>query len=274
MKRLIALIVLLLFPVFGDSQFTIPLHTGASTTSSCTPPPMTYRWAASTLTGTANCGSSGTTACANGSGVYSWADAVAGDAATQTTSANQPVFTTNEINGYPALAFSHSSISYLSLATGIASSSTSTYTFYAVVNSTTTNNYYLLGVSTANASDSIGLAFNASNLEMELTNPGVAVLATNTTTQSASTWYTLVWTYNASTKAYAFYSCSGGSCTEQGAGTSSTGTFGKAATILGSSNSGSSYSTYAFSGYLAEFGYLNGVSISGIGAYSQCEYGI
>lgn len=262
-----ALSIMLLFPLFGagnGKQYTVPQWGQNPHASGCTPPGMTYRWVASSLTGTTNCGTSGTTLCANGGPVYTWPESVASNNATQTNSTKQPTFATNKINGYPAVSFNGSS-GYMTFGTGIPYTNT-TYTFYAVFSTASfpvSGQYILSGGGTSGA---LAYAIRPT-AALGINLYGTGNVASGSTINSANTWYTKAVTFNSSTKAYAFYDCAGGTCTQSNSGTASS------SQTAGTVNSISTPVAYV-TGYLAEVGYYNGLSVSGIGAWSQCRYGL
>jgi hypothetical protein len=231
---------------------------------------MTYRWAAYSLTGTNNCGSAGTTLCANGLGVYTLPDSAGSNNAVQTTSADQPTFATNQINGLPAISNSGgsgSSAQVLVAGTGFATGTN--FTMYAVVEPTNLGNYMaVFGTNLANDSQvAVEYGFEGNNQFVRANGnsaiPGSATFAN-------STWKTIALTYNNSTQAVQMYICSSGTCTADGsAGTILPGAFNTAITNLFGPAA-----DFAMQGYIAEWGYLNSISLTGIGAYSQCKYGL
>lgn len=263
MKRLILTLALLPLLGLGGGQGVITgNHLKVFTPAGCAPPTMTYRWAAYSLTGAAYCGSSGSTACTtSGQEVYSIPDSVAGNTATS-LSGSYGTYVPSAINGLAAINESING-QYL-FATQIPITVT-TYTFYVVtynridtsyqsIGGTKGTNALVYGQQNAGANQVLGIASGST-------------FATGTNTLANNTWYTLAATYNSITGAYALYICSGGSCTSDGSGTS-VQTISAPMTGIGI---GHDYPPY---GYIAEIGYLNGTSVSGIGAWSYCKYGI
>lgn len=271
MRRLIAilLVILLWLPAGAQTAVNTGNHRKVFPSGgSCTPPTMTYEWVADSLTGTNNCGSSGTSSCTNGAGIYTALELVAGNNGTQTTSLNQPTFTTGAINGLPAFTFVNGS-SYWNLATGIPTS-TANYTFFAVLKPTGTGNGWFFGVSTVANGLEFGVKYTSPNFYANWGNYNNGSAATDTNAITPSSWVTVAITYVASTRAYVFYQCSAGTCTAHGSGTaSSPGTISAAMQQIGARANGSGYV-----GSIADLGFLSGISTAGIATYSQCKYGI
>lgn len=228
----------------------------------CTAPTMTYRWAAynpSNLCGTTG-GSSCTT---NGQAFYSVADSVAGNTATQTSTGSQGTYSTNAINSLPAISFTGAQ--FYTMGTGI--TAPTTFTFYAVAEVTNvSSNRGLIG---ANSSANFEIRTASTTPNVTLLSQATAQIAVSGTALPTSTWFTLVVTYNTVSGAYNFYKAVGGSLTSLGSGTS-IASFSAATTQLGGAQSVSDF----WFGSIAEWGYLNSTSTTGIAAYSQCEYGI
>jgi hypothetical protein len=237
-----------------------------ASSGSCTPPTMTYRWAAYNSLNTCGTG----VACTNGAAGRVSADLVSSNNATNTTGSNQPTYTTGAINGQPAWTFNGSTPNFFSFTTALPFQSWTTITIYAVVENTGTSGQFL--ATSAHNTHLLGYGFNGSG-NQAFGDVGIASLASGTAVYSTSTWYTIVMQYNTSTLAYTLYKCSGGTCAADGSGTASSGfSFTSATDAMGADvNDGGAYN---FSGNVAEIGVLNGTSTAGIGAWSQCEYGI
>ncbi len=248
MKKLIALILLLAsFAQYGGDKSSVKPVAG------CTlPTNLTYRWIP-------NAGCSTSVACMT--------DTVAGNNASQTTSGDLPTYSaTGGPNSTPALAFSGS---WVDFSTGIpAPTGSATYTFYEVIKlSSPTATQYLMGNQTSLGA--LAVEFGGTGVA-RLALTGTGAVATDTATMTGSTWYTKAVTFSYATEAYQFYTCSGGTCTAGAGGTATAGTYSQAINLIGARGN----SSFGIGGSLAEFGYYNGISIAGLGAYSQCQYGI
>ena len=226
----------------------------------CSVPAFTYQWAVSNDTGQNKCGAAGTTLCANGLSVYTLVDSVAGNSAIQTTSANQPTFTTGAINGLPALTQTGSQ--YL-ITNTVVPGSTTQWTVFVVYKP---------------ASVSGGGSFfggTGGNVTVWQNNTTVAlgVVGTNNgysnSFLSVGAWSAFEVTYNTSTGAGAFYSIAGGTATSQG-------TFAFTSTPGGSTQFlNYDYINGGNSGMIAEVSVAVGsTSVSGIPAYVACKYGL
>ncbi len=228
----------------------------------CVAPTMTYRWAAYNPSNLCT----GSVACTDGAKIITLADFVSTNNGTQAT--DGPIYHTNQINGQPALTFlGIAGTTYVQLATSLAV--TGSATFYAVlrVNSGAANSP-VIGV---NANGGIEWDNNGTpNYKMIMQSSGVAFIGTETTARSLTNFTTVALTYNFSTGAYVFYDCSGGTCTADGSGTTTASWTGGRVYYIGLVNS---FGT-KFDGQIAEVGYLSSSSTTGIGAYSQCKYGI
>ena len=224
----------------------------------CSPPSMTYRWAGyaagNLCAGPVSCTTNGQT-------LLSFADLVASNTATAATG-TPPTYLTSAVNSLPGFVFNGASSGNqtMAMATAIPSSPT-TYTLYAILDPTSFshNSAIISGTSTS----SLIWYFNTSGQQAFF--GGTTI--TGTTTYSTGSYITIVLTYSGSS--YAFYKCSGGSCTSDGTGT-------QAQTILSASGSIGDDSFNDFlNANVAEIGILIGTaSNSGIGAWSQCKYGI
>jgi hypothetical protein len=212
------------------------------------------------------CGSSGTT-CANGNGLHTLTDVVAGSNATQTSTGNQPIWNAassgSAINGKatftPALGLwmNQSTIGTIS----------APVSFYAVFRlGPLTDNQGIYGGS---ATGSVEWRISNSGQQQFLSS-GTVLLGTGTTTYSSGTVYGLAVTYNPSTGAGAFYKCSGGTATSDGTFTNAS-SFTTATNNIGASEAVTDY----FLGDIAETGNLIGTaSITGVCSWLNTQYGI
>jgi hypothetical protein len=240
--------------------------TGVGGGPSCSPPSLTYQWAAYSLTGTNNCGSAGTSSCTNGASVYTLTESIAGNNAVQATSANQPLFETNQINGLPAIesnGLSGVSAEYLPFSMTIPD--TANFTIYAMVKSSSLSGYQTIISNDANTSS---IEYGIPNAAHQYVRVNGYSSGLGSATLSTGTWYTLALTFTYSTLAYNLYICSGGTCTSDGSGTAGGSPSQPINSLFGPNGDDS------WNGYVAEWGYLNSVSTSGIAAYSLCKYGI
>ena len=113
----------------------------AYTINTCTPPTMTYRWAA--YNSSNRCGTTGGSSCtSNGQAVYSLGDLVGSNTGVQTNTFYQELYETNMVNGLPALQGNGGSRNQFILNTFIPN--TNNYTVYAVVYYTTSIPTYLI----------------------------------------------------------------------------------------------------------------------------------
>lgn len=266
--RSIVLLLSLLVPI---GQNPGPSSGGAlsSAPASCTLPSGTSDWQANTITATTNCGTTGTTVCTNSTPVYNVPDAIGSNAVSQTTNTNaQPLFLTSQINGLPAFGFdganSHT-VDNLLLTTPIATTNT-TYSFFTAIspsNVTATNK--LLGQTAALTGS---LRWYISSSGHQTVSADASSQISGSATLVVNTWVVIGFTWNTSTGALNLYKCSGGVCTSDGTSTTVT-TPTQTVNAIGVSEGSSN-----FKGLMAEMWYLNGISNSGWGAWSQCKYGI
>jgi hypothetical protein len=206
----------------------------------------------------------GTTVATNGSGVNNLAEIVASNAATQSTGGLQPIYNTNQINTLPAMTYNgFTSNRVLTFGTSIPITVT-TYTFFAVVQPATS------GASLAIIGGQPGaMEYRInSSLHQELLVAGVVSLGVGTATISTTSPTTVVGQWNSTSGAWAFFICSGGTCSSDGSGTQA-GALTQPTNLIGEGDGGDS-----FNGIIAEVGFLNGTSTTGIGAYSLACYAI
>jgi hypothetical protein len=242
--------------------FTQIINTGTRrkvfTAPSCTPPTMTYRWQVANsgiLCGTG-------IACTNGAGTFSLPSSATSNTASQGASGNQPIYTTGAINGLQAALFNGTS---QTLAFSNTFGTSGTMTLYAVIEPTSSGGG-ILGSATAGTNGSVEWAINGGGGQF-FNSLNRAAIASGAATISTSHFSTLAMTYDFTSGVANLYICSGGTCTLDGTGTS-TAQFFNATNSLGTTG------IFFFSGYIAEWGYLNSVNTAGIATYSQCEYGI
>lgn len=214
----------------------------------CVAPTMTYRWVP-------NSGCSIIVACAT--------ETVSGNNASQTSSGALPTYgATCGPNSTPCLTFNGTS-DYIIPTTAIPSGVTA-FTLYAVIKPTT--------VSTDNpifGGNNNGIAYKSnSSGKMDLSAQGFTGVATGTQTLVANTWYTQVVTFNNGASTTIFYSASGNTLTSFGGGGG--GSFPNSTPYLG----GIPIESIWFTGSIAEWGYLNSVSTTGIANWSSCHYGV
>jgi hypothetical protein len=194
-------------------------------------------------------------------------DSVAGNNFTQTNTVGtpaQPVYTASAINGLVAGLFTSATpYTLMTIGTAIPTSVT-TYSWYAVLNPTTGATLKIFGGS---ANGDLRWYISSTG-HQGLGIGGGSTIATGTATLASGTWVTIAFTYNSSTGAAALYKCSAGTCSSDGTATvTSSPTVAISTLGIGEGSS-------PFKGDIAEIGYYNGISISGVGSWSSCEYGI
>jgi hypothetical protein len=253
--------------------FTQIINTGSSrkvfTVASCTPPTMTYRWQVADP-GTL-CGSG--VACTNGAGIQSIPSSATSNTASQSAgTGQQPVYTTGAINGLPAALFNGATNQRsLTIGSPIAVGS-GTLTWYAVLEPTSAASASLgiIGAPTqAGGSGSFEWRITGSSNNQQTLSEQRAGIGLGTATIATSHFSAIVTTYNFSTGAWALYTCASGTCTSDGSGTA-TATWGLTIRELGAASGDTAW----FNGYIAEWGYLNSISTTGIASYVNCQYGI
>lgn len=230
--------------------------------SPCSPPTMTSRWAAYNPANTCTTGS--TSPCTNGQIAWIAPDFNSVYAMGRQVNSANPIFTTNAINtSLPSWAFSSSVPDFFNV-TPIPSSIT-TYTFYVIFKLTTTGAYQIF----FSAGTGGGLVYFISDTNHQgiaLTGAGTNL---GTATFTSGVWYAVAMTVNTSTSAYAFYKCSGGTCSSDGSGT---GSLASTQPIVWFGND--PVSGLALNAQIAEAGFLNGINITGIGPWVSCKYGV
>lgn len=264
----LAALLLSLFISLGQNPG--PSTTGAVVGgTTCTLPSGTADWRASTIAGTTNCGTTGTTACANSTPVYNALDDIGSNTAFQTTNTNaQPLFLASQINGLPAFGFNGANghtVDVLNLTSAIPTANT-TYSAFAVISpSTVTATNKLLGQASASTG---AVRWFISSSGHQTISAGASANQTGTATLVVNTWVTIGFTWNLSTGAWNMYKCSGGTCSSDGSGTT-TATPTQTVNAIGVSEGSSN-----FKGLMAEMWFLNGTSNTGWASWSQCKYGI
>lgn len=258
--------VLLVFPLLAaeGAQYTVPSVTGANANAtSCVAPTTTDRWVA--WDSSTSCGGS----CSNGSQISNISDLVGTHGFNQATSARQPIYVTNVINGLAAAHFVKANTNFMQMTTAITLSGG--FTLYAVVKPNLTANTggaVIAGTSNNNLEWALSENSAGTFTEQYANSQGVVLLGSGGFVLSTSAPYTIVVQYNTSTHAWNFWSCSGGTCSSQASGTTSS-SLTQFQTIGGAINV-----TEYVDAYIAEVGYMNSTTTTGIGAWSLCKYGI
>lgn len=233
---------------------------GGVSAGGCSPPTMTYRYTAANPSNT--CGVSGGSSCTtNGQLFFSEASLATANTATWNGSGTQPTYATAVINSLPGVGFTAGSLTF---ATPLPSAITS-FTFYATLQFASSSPMAIIG-----PTNSGGIEWRIDADFQDLLSAGTSNLAGGSTAWTPGTWYTFVVTYVTSTGVANFYRCVSGTCNTDGGGTNAT-TFSQPTDLIGN------YPVFgdAYNGQIAEIGILvNGVSTTGIGTYSQCQYGI
>ncbi len=248
-----------------QSAVSIGRGTGAlaSASGTCALTGATYQWPVYNAANTCGTG----VACTNGAGINTLASIATANNATQATTASQPIYTTGQVNGLPAMVFNGTS-DVLTLATGIGLNQP-TITWYSVVKPTSaaTNQVIVGGSVTGSFEWAI-----SSTKHQEIVEDNVVVIGTGTATISSTAYTTLVAQYTLSTGAWQLYTCSGGTCTSDGSGTTTLpgGMFTNDTNTFGYTTSADGYSTAS----IAEIGYFNTITLSNIAGYSSCKYAI
>jgi hypothetical protein len=244
MKFLIGLLLTLL--TIGQNPG--PSVTGATVApASCVAPTgLVYRW-----TPTAGCSTS--TVCAT--------DQVAGNNASQTTSADLPTYSsTGGPNNTPSLTF-NGTTDYIIPTIPIAGSTTGLI-IYAVFNQTANpGNTALIGGATS------GLEYGVNGSgNMFLNQQSIQGIGAGSSTISLSTWYAKAITYNNTSNVWTFYNISGGSATSDGAGSTGYPVWAATPNLGGAANVGQN-----FHGSVAEWGYgITSTLPSGLATWIHC----
>ena len=256
----VAVLILMSSTFSARAQILSGVLNAVSGSNACAAPTFTYDWAAWNPNN--YCASVGGGSCAGGGGtpLNYIQDSIANNVGSG-PGALGAAYYLNQINGLGAATFSGTQA--WTFTNAIPDSNN--FTFWAVLK-LSSNGGAIFGP-TANG----GLAWYVQPTQQALTADFTTVIGAASATYSTSTWYTVAATYNTSTGAYAFYTCSGGTCTNIGSGTNHVSLTQSTTRIgLGSGGSG----TDLFTGQIAEAGYYNGISTTGIGAWSLCKYGI
>jgi hypothetical protein len=251
-RALTAFFLIFTLPTFSvQAQILSGILNVVPAAVSCSPPLFTSDWAAWNPSNICY----PTSTCSDGEIMKYNFDSIGGNTASN-PSGSQPTYHTNQVNGLAANTFAGSQ--FFNLTTGIPQ--TNNFTFWAVVKLASSGGG-LFGYGTG------AFAWVVTPTSQYVASDNVGVGGYASASYGTSTWVTVAVTYNSTSGAYAFYTCSGGTCTNIGSGTdyislsSATTRFGDAV-----------YSY--FNGQVAEAGYYNGISTAGIGAWSKCKYGI
>jgi hypothetical protein len=234
----------------------------------CNPPTPTYD---AQMWNSSNYCTSGTTACSNGLGLYKVQDSAGSDTATQSTGAQQPIYTTGQVNGLAAAVFTAASSENMGLASSIPYNWT-IYSGFAVVKSpvhTDGSNYGILGNSSSGAywgefwSSYNSFTFKVSN--------GSASIYTANSAFPDSTWVMVAFQWNVSTGAYYIWRITGSAVTVLASGT-------QTATPSGAGYQLNDIGAYGSSSWnnqaIAEVALYNGtISTSALQTYASCKYG-
>lgn len=256
MLKLIAFTLLLIqgYPRVGPG--TAAPHGGGG--SVCTSPPTSfYHWPTYGSTNTCAGGS----ACTNGAGMDKLVDVVAANNAVQSTSGNRPIYTTGQVNGLPANVYTAGGTQTLTFPTRLPDSG-NLLTLYAVVKPNSGSGPFpLMGPSVG------GLEWRINSGHQELLLANISGIGVGTATISSSVYSMLVAQYNETTGAYAFYECSGGTCTLDASGTT-------LVSVTGPDSIGFSTGDGSFGGGIADEGFINATTTTGIGAYALACFAI
>lgn len=248
MVKIIAIFLILIQTTSGNNT-TMGGKTTLSAFQSCAPPSGFTRWAAYDSTNVCSGGCSGSNI------VTSLGNFGAGNVATAAASSNYVASCTNS---QPCI-----NMPQFNLGTGIASG-TGTYTFYAMLQQQGGGSFYALWGGTGTPIEIARCGNNSQNARV-----GNTSCTSGSTSFTNGVWYTWVETLNMTSGAASFYVCSGGTCTSDGTGTLASTASTNAVTQLGGPSR-----DIAWNGEVAEFGYEAGSSITGIGNWSSCKYGI
>lgn len=223
----------------------------------CTPPTLTYEWPVYNPANTCLGGG----ACANGNLNDTIVDLVAGNNATNSNPSLQPTYNTAQVNTKPADTWN--TAAELPFPTPVAASGT-TDTWFAVIKPTASTLAPIVGGSSGGFEWRISAS---GHQEVLLAN--TTLIGTGTAVISSSVYSTVAIEYDKTAGTWAFFICSGGTCTADGSGSGGITNFLAVTNILGLSSGDG-----GFVGSIAEIGYRNTLSITGIGAYSQSCYAI
>jgi hypothetical protein len=260
MRKLLPMILLLMFPQWGMGPGP---GTPASAGAGFAP---TYEWVAGYASN--GCGTTGLTPCLTAGQVfYKAVDEIGGNVATtsNTSATTGFLFEPSQINGLPAIQLS-GSVSGTHLAPGTTINSAQTMTFYAVFDPSSFTGAVL---ASGGANFTLAFGLDASGKPYMSSINGVTT-ASGTTAFSLNTWEAGIWTYNNSTSAWAYYTCSAGSTTANGSGTTAlTGLTSITGELSGN------HSSAGMQGMYAEWGVILGsASTTGICAHVYSVYGI
>ena len=222
----------------------------------CTAPTMTNRWTAWNASNTCTGG------CTNGNPVTVVADLVASNALDNTGTIT---YTAASLNGYASLLFSGSS--YLG-STTLIQNNPATLSFYFIGKVNTSQENDIFGSSGTGSPE---YRVDATTAYQTLVQSYTAVVGTGNVAVPNNTYVTIAMTYTVSSGVLNFYTCSAGSCTSAGSATNSISFSGGG----GTNRVGTSHSSTDFEGNIVEIGSSTSImSLSALGAYSLCQYGI
>lgn len=256
----------------GSPQVIMTGHHRMVSTSfpTCVQPSASSQWFAYNAGST--CLPGGVT-CTNSANMNTVPDAIDGmPLATNSGTNKQPVYTTLAINSLPSWAFDGSGTDQQVLFLGAGDIvGNTTFAMYAVINVTATSGTYPIFASSAPTSGGRDLApiwyINPSG-QQNLAADGIANIVTGSTNVSGS-WKAIAFTYNSSTLVGTTYNIAGGTATMDTTNTATTG-MGNLSNQIG----GATFDALWFNGQIAEVGYINSASLTGVATYVQCRYGI
>jgi hypothetical protein len=266
MKKLIATLLFIFWPglLLSSAQQALFFSMNVRPASGgCTAPTATHRWAIYDTNTT--CVSGG--ACSSGGSINFVKDLVGADDSTQIHSGHEPAYSPAAINSLAAGDFS-SGIAWM-METTIPIPSGANMSVYAVVfyDASTSTNESILG--NEGSGGSFNWRFDANN-KQEILSSGTASIASSSVAYTTAGWHTFEVDFNQTTGAYAFKHCTGGTCSVDTSGTASVPSFFNSSNTFGADNATNTFWT----GKIAEFGYFSGFGVTGLGAWSQCQYGI
>jgi len=259
MRNLLLVLFLGLSQVGGIGGFGGVGGAGGGPTSTCTlPTNLTYRWLPAP-------GCSTSSPCMT--------DTVSGNNASQTISGDLPTYssTGGGANGNNSYLTFNGTSDYLIPTTAIPTTA-NVYTFYAVFELTTASvTNPLFGSSSAYSTPGVVWYVTSSNLLRDSNNGPVFYTGTNTYS-STSTWYAVAAEFSVSGNTQSLYKCTSGTCTADGSG--GTNTFGAITATTNWLGASQLLGPNFLHAKVSEFGYYNGNSLTGLGAYVNCQYGI
>lgn len=257
MNKLFALLIFLPGTFANFAQMPMGGITGGSG-APCNPPTMTSRWAAYNSSNLCT----GSVACTNGASVTSVPDFLG---ANSSTSVGGITYATGSVNGLPSFSLPASTAQIILPSAGTVATSGS-ITLYAVLNpSSTSANGAIIGSGLGSGPE----WRIAGGGKQEYLSQATTSIGTSTSTVPTASYSTIAMTYVYSTGVLTFYKCASGTCSIDGTVTK-TASFTNRQNVIGFA----SVVNEQFLGNIAEVGYLNSASVTGIAAWSQCKYGI